>query len=172
MEFRIDENQDGDLLESGGTFEGNNPLYRKQDEWTPPSEDELYQIVLRNGGRHTTIWRQAGFNSPAHWRNYLVARPALRDKLNFRKNHELAHDLAEQFHGIGLQALIAQAKAGDFRAAKKLLDDQAAVFGWGSAEKETAAATGTGKSIAELFGSPEGETAPNAGDETQKTEET
>lgn len=118
-----------------------------------PSKDEVREAIVAAKGNKTRAAYALGFCSCWAFYDYLDEK-GWSAEMNKSKNPNLARAIAERYEEIGVENLIRIAKSDNFAAAlgaaKKLLDDQCAEMGWGSAEKETAAVTGTGKSFAEI----------------------
>lgn len=133
---------------------GENPFHNRN---VNPSKEEVRAAVIKTRGNLTRAGDELGFNSCWHFYHFLKEKN-WADEMSKQKNPELKRLIAEEYEKIGVAALIAQARGGNFNAAKKILDDQCGMLGWGSAEKETSAVQGTGKSVAELFGEAEEKT--------------
>ena len=139
---------DGDPEEEEVTTnEGKNPLYEPA---VHPTFEEVRKAFVENFGVHALTWRPLGFNTDTHYKHYLTAK-GWWHKLSLKENPDVKRDVSEQYAREAIPALVKSARNGSFPAIKKILDDQCKDWGWGSADIEVAA-TGAGKTIAELFG--------------------
>lgn len=122
--------------------------------------EKMRELIILSRGNESKAAIAAGFASRSDWCHFKSNHAAFRKACD---RASLREEILDRWADVGESNLVKAAKAGDFRAIEKILDDQCPDRGWGSHKRELAkmraeakqeTETGSVRDLVSLFKKP------------------
>ena len=107
---------------------------------------QMRELIILSRGNESKAAIAAGFASRSDWCNFKTNHAVFRKACD---RASLREEILDRWADVGESNLVKAAKAGDFRAIEKILDDQCPDRGWGSHKRELAKMRAEAKQDAE-----------------------
>lgn len=120
---------------------------------------KMRELIILSRGNESKAAIAAGFASRSDWCHFKTNHTEFREACD---RTSIREEILDRWADVGESNLVKAAKAGDFRAIEKILDDQCPDRGWGSHKRELARlrasapseAAGSGRDLVALFKRP------------------